>query len=189
MPWREAATSAGFSSNEETWLPIPDSHRSRAVDVQTEDPNSLLNTWRRLLHWRKNQPALMQGECRILDIEAPIFAFIREAPQQRMLCVFNLSADTTHFELTDDFLPCLTVTDITSVAKRYQQMLRLQGYGYFFGNLEPATRPAQSGTATDWLAREFDYANGTDGEKDAHQTGGNAAEVNESMAEVEVKTV
>jgi len=150
MPWQATAISAGFSTHEDAWLPIPDVHRSRAVDAQNQDPSSLLNTWRRLLHWRKNQPAVMQGDCEILDTEEPIFAFIREAPQQRLLCIFNLSPDTAHFDLHDDWLPCVTASGANPAAKRNDGMLRLRGYGYFFGNLESATRPAKSGTATDW---------------------------------------
>jgi len=114
MPWQATAISAGFSTHEDAWLPIPDVHRSRAVDAQNQDPSSLLNTWRRLLHWRKNQPAVMQGDCEILDTEEPIFAFIREAPQQRLLCIFNLSPDTAHFDLHDDWLPCVTASGANS---------------------------------------------------------------------------
>jgi alpha-glucosidase len=156
MPWQETAISAGFSSHEDPWLPIPDTHRSRAVDAQNEDPSSLLNTWRRLLHWRKNQPALMQGECDILDTDEPIFAFIREAPQQRLLCMFNLSPETAHFELPEEMQPCITATGANPAAKRNEGMLRLRGYGYFFGNLQPQTRPANSGTGKDRLENRDD---------------------------------
>ena len=144
MPWLANAVSAGFSSREDTWLPVPQAHHALAVDVQTQDPSSLLNTWRGLLHWRKDQPALMQGECHMLETEDPLFAFIREAPQQRLLCIFNLSSDAAHFDLPDDMLTCATATGISSAAKRSDGMLRLRGYGYFFGNLQPAVPPAYS---------------------------------------------
>ncbi|WOD40254.1 alpha glucosidase [Nodosilinea sp. E11] len=149
MPWQANAVSAGFSSREDTWLPVPQAHHGFAVDVQNQDPSSLLNTWRGLLHWRKDQPALMQGECHILETEEPFFAFIREAPQQRLLCIFNLSAETTHFDLPEDMLSCTTATGISSAAKRNDGMLRLRGYGYFFGNLQPSIPPAYSGSDRD----------------------------------------
>lgn len=151
MPWQAKAISAGFSTLEDAWLPIPDSHRPRAVDAQNEDPSSLLNTWRRLLHWRRRQPALMQGNCNILDTESPIFAFVREAPQQRLLCIFNLSADTAYFNLTEEMLPCNTATGANPSAKRNAGMLRMRGYSYFFGNLQPSTQPANSGTGRDFM--------------------------------------
>jgi len=174
MPWQETAISAGFSNHADPWLPIPDTHRSRAVDAQNEDPSSLLNTWRRLLHWRKNQPALMQGECHILGTADPIFAFIREAPQQRLLCMFNLSPETAHFELPDEMQPCITATGANPAAKRNEGMLRLRGYGYFFGNLQPKTQPANSGTARDTLENR----NGKQPDMDAEaaQNQGNPAQ-------------
>lgn len=151
MPWQATAVSAGFSDLENTWLPVPDNHRPRAVDAQNEDPSSLLNTWRRLLHWRRRQPALMQGDCRILDTEPPIFAFVREAPQQRLLCLFNLSAETAYFNLAEEMLPCNTATGANPSAKRNEGMLRMRGYSYFFGNLQPRTQPANSGTGIDTM--------------------------------------
>ncbi|MDB9526558.1 alpha glucosidase [Oscillatoria sp. CS-180] len=154
MPWQSAAPGVGFSSREDTWLPVPESHRSRAVDVQTEDPGSLLNTWRRLLHWRKNQPALMQGSCRILDIEDSIFGFIRETQQQRLLCLFNLSPETAYFNLDESMLPGVDAVGAGLLAKRNGNMLRLRGYGYYFGNLQPQSQPANSSSAKDTLADE-----------------------------------
>lgn len=144
MPWQTHAVSAGFSNREDTWLPIPDAHRPRAVNAQTEDPSSLLNTWRRLLHWRRRQPALMQGSCCLLQTEEPIFAFVRESPQQRLLCMFNLSSDTAYFTLPDSMLPCVTATGASPAAKRNGNMLRLRGYGYFFGSLDPCSSLSQS---------------------------------------------
>lgn len=138
LPWKAEAVSAGFSTHESSWLPIPKAHLLRAVDVQTQKPGSLLNTWRRLLHWRKHQPALTQGSCHILDTDEPLFAFIREAPQQRLLCMFNLGGDTTHYRIPTVVEPCLTVMRTNSSAKREGDRLRLHSYGYFFGNLKPA---------------------------------------------------
>lgn len=53
MPWVADKPNAGFTDKQEPWLPVPKKHFNQAVDKQNADPNSLLNTWRRLLHWRK----------------------------------------------------------------------------------------------------------------------------------------
>lgn len=175
MPWQATAVSAGFSTHEDTWLPIPDVHRSRAVDAQTQDPSSLLNTWRRLLHWRKHQPALMQGDCEILDTDEPVFAFIREAPQQRLLCIFNLSPDTAHFDLHEDWLPCITATGAKPAAKRNDGMLRLRGYGYFFGNLTPPTQLTSSSEPAEATAADASQSQSTAAnEAEAHPNGAGA---------------
>jgi alpha-glucosidase len=187
MPWQATAISAGFSDLADTWLPVPDNHRPRAVDAQNEDPSSLLNTWRRLLHWRRRQPALMQGDCQILDTEPPIFAFVREAPQQRLLCIFNLSADTAYFNLNEEMLPCNTATGANPSAKRNDGMLRMRGYSYFFGNLQPRTQPANSGTGRDSLEdashthTQNGHASNHEGEAETAQSGANPAE-NEPIA-------
>lgn len=140
MPWNKDATSGGFTSHDSPWLPIPESHLERAVDVQTQSPDSLLNTWRRLLHWRKHQPAITQGTCQILETEESIFAFIRESPEQRLLCMFNLSSETVHYKLPQKVEPCLTIMRANSTAKNQGQHLRLGSYGYFFCNLQPACK-------------------------------------------------
>lgn len=98
MPWKMGEPNAGFTTGD-PWLPVPEDHYERAVDVQTHHPDSLLNTWRRLLKWRKKQPALEAGDFQLLDTESPIFAFVRQYAEQRLLCVFNLSDAPTRFDL------------------------------------------------------------------------------------------
>src|SRR5260221_2136249 len=65
MPWRCAAKNGGFSDADMTGLPVPQSHRSLAVDVPHDDAGSVLNAWRRFLAWRKSHPALRDGELRL----------------------------------------------------------------------------------------------------------------------------
>lgn len=92
MPWQEQAAHAGFSTVE-PWLPIPDGHRARAVENQDRDGLSPLNTLRRLLRWRKNHPALLEGRTRIVDLDPRVLAFHRECAAERLLCLFNPSAE------------------------------------------------------------------------------------------------
>ena len=49
----------------EPWLPVPASHRRRAVDVQDADPHSVLNTTRAFLHWRRERQPLQTGRHRV----------------------------------------------------------------------------------------------------------------------------
>ena len=74
------------------WLPVSESHRTLAVDVQEDEPGSLLNFYRQLLRWRKDQPALVGGTMTLLDRHEQVLAYVRECPTQRVLCLFNLSA-------------------------------------------------------------------------------------------------
>lgn len=99
MPWQHDAPHAGFTAAE-PWLPIPESHLERAVDLQNADPRSLLNTWRRLLHWRYRQPALKAGSCKLLPLDGDRLALIREHAEQRLLCLYNLSESEADVDLS-----------------------------------------------------------------------------------------
>jgi len=91
MPWDDQ-THAGFTAGE-PWLPVMPEHRRLSVARQSGDPQSTLNRFRRLLAWRRNQPALCWGSIQLLPTEEPVLAFIRRHQAQILLAVFNLSAD------------------------------------------------------------------------------------------------
>lgn len=89
MPWRAAATNAGFSTVR-PWLPVGADHAGLAVDRQTADPASQLSLTRHLIALRKRCPALQIGSARVEAATASVLAIARAAPDQQLLCVFNL---------------------------------------------------------------------------------------------------
>ena len=91
MPWAADAPQAGFSTGERSWLPVPPEHRPLAVDRQQADAGSLLSGFRHLLHWRREQPALLHGELHLRPVDAQVLAFERHHSAQRVLCAFNFS--------------------------------------------------------------------------------------------------
>jgi len=93
MPWMADAPFAGFSTAE-PWLPIDPRHLPLAVDQQESDPASQLAVTRRLIAFRRAQPALNQGDLRMLDAPDGLLVFERAACDDRLLCVFNLAHDT-----------------------------------------------------------------------------------------------
>ena len=133
MPWQKSAKNAGFSNADETWLPIPKAHLNRAVDVQSENPQSLLNTWRRLLHWQKQQPALRRGRYEILETDEPILGLIRESEEQRLLCLYNLSEDAAEYQLPSG---CKNTTGSGFNSDRQGDVVKIAGYSAYFGVLE-----------------------------------------------------
>ncbi len=99
MPWKKNAREAGFSDGI-PWLPIPACHRVRAVDVQEDDPHSVLAHARHAVAVRKKHPALARGGIRFLDAESEtILAFERAGEGGRLLCVFNLGRAEAPFAL------------------------------------------------------------------------------------------
>jgi alpha-glucosidase len=98
MPWHSARSDLGFSSGRaddvKPWLPVAESHRALAVDAQEPVPNSVLNFYRGLMRWRKFQIALIDGGMQLLPVDPQVLAFIRSDSAQKVLCVFNFSAQS-----------------------------------------------------------------------------------------------
>ena len=90
MPWAADQSHAGFGPAK-PWLPVPAQHQALAVDRQQKDSNSLLHYYTRLLHWRRQQPALCKGSMELLPADAQVLAFVRKQGAQTLLCVFNFS--------------------------------------------------------------------------------------------------
>ncbi len=97
MPWRKDTPHAGFSPDlrdgVQPWLPMSPLHVDKSVEQQLGNRDSLLNFYSGLLHWRKRQAALLDGEMTLLPAHPQVLAYIRSCSQQRLLCVFNFSAE------------------------------------------------------------------------------------------------
>ena len=103
MQWN-ASPYAGFSDVEpgsgepfdgaqdrpvEPWLPVSADYATRNVAVQSADPTSILNLYRRLLWYRRQSPALYGGSYQPLDVDDDCFVYLRQAGDERRLIVLN----------------------------------------------------------------------------------------------------
>lgn len=88
MPWNGAAHDAGFGALE-PWLPVGAENAARAVDVQTADPDSLLNLTRSLLALRKAHPALHHGTVSRCETQGQLLVLERQAAGERLRVVAN----------------------------------------------------------------------------------------------------
>lgn len=100
MPWIKDAEYCGFSSAN-TWLPIPDEHRNRAVELQEPAPDSVLNHYRQFMQWRKEQPALRLGTIQFIECADDALVFVREHEGEQILAAFNLSNQTRKIALNN----------------------------------------------------------------------------------------
>ncbi len=93
MQWT-AGPHAGFApAGVAPWLPVHPNHAAGVnVAAQQADPDSLLNWLRAVLHLRRAQPALREGELDLLPDTGEVLAFWRRAPEQACLVALNLSA-------------------------------------------------------------------------------------------------
>jgi alpha-glucosidase len=95
MQW-DSGPQAGFSITE-PWLPVQADYPTRNVDVQLQDPRSIVNLYSRLLWLRRESPALHGGSYRPLEdlnplyAQSPVYIFLREAGDERKLVVLNFS--------------------------------------------------------------------------------------------------
>ena len=90
MPWSAAEPNLGFGSGK-PWLPVAATHAALTADRQEADSASLLHFYRRLLMWRRTQPALLHGEMDLLPSHPQVLAWVRSHAGERLLCAFNLS--------------------------------------------------------------------------------------------------
>ena len=99
MPWEADAPQAGFSHEEETWLPIPEDHILRAVNTQVNDPHSVLNTVKEFIVWRKTKPVLISGDIEFIDTKnEKILGFVRSDEKSRITCLFNISEENIDYD-------------------------------------------------------------------------------------------
>jgi alpha-glucosidase len=98
MPWQANALHAGFGAGK-PWLPVAATHLPLSVDQQDADPASVLSRYRALLHWRRTQPALIQGSMTLLPGTEQVLAYRRESDGDAVTCVFNLSGQTASYEV------------------------------------------------------------------------------------------
>ncbi|QIG55341.1 alpha-glucosidase [Altererythrobacter sp. BO-6] len=103
LPWRAEAPNAGFSDANRTWLKLDPAHAQRAIDRQADDRESMLNFTRRLLHLRRELPALAAGDIELLDAPEEVVAFVRTDPSGCVLCAFNLSDGQIDWTASDKF--------------------------------------------------------------------------------------
>jgi len=80
MQW-DNGKDAGFSTAAKTWLPIPPSYKTVNVQVESNEPLSLLTWYLQLIDLRKNNPALHDGQNIMVDDSDPnVLSYLRKNP-------------------------------------------------------------------------------------------------------------
>jgi alpha-glucosidase len=100
MQWTDGPN-AGFTRGK-PWLPIPASYRTHNVATEMQDPNSILNFYKALLHLRRDNPALAEGD--YIDVapnDPNSICFLRRSRDGSVLVALNMSGERQH--LTADF--------------------------------------------------------------------------------------
>ncbi len=91
MQWN-TAPNAGFSKKD-PWLPVPPSYKTHNVATESEDPNSILNLYKKVLALRHTNEALLEGSYTALNEDDPnLMSYLRSYKGKAVLVALNMSA-------------------------------------------------------------------------------------------------
>jgi alpha-glucosidase len=103
MQWSRGP-GAGFTTGE-PWLPIAPDYQERNVEVQREDPDSMLALCRRLIALRRGEPALEVGRFGTITAEREVLAYYRRGREgeSRFLVALNFSSQPRTLNCPGDY--------------------------------------------------------------------------------------
>lgn len=98
MQW-DNSESSGFTIGI-PWLPINPNASEINVEAQEDDPNSVLNHFRKLTSYRKGNDVLIYGDYELIDPEnKKVYSYVRSLQDQKLLIALNFSQESTVIEL------------------------------------------------------------------------------------------
>jgi oligo-1,6-glucosidase len=98
IQWDNSAN-GGFT-NATPWLKVNPNYEKVNVESQENDPNSVLNYFRKMVSLRKSEQILVYGKYTIIDENNPsIYAFIRESEEKTFLVLLNFTSETAKVDL------------------------------------------------------------------------------------------
>lgn len=99
MQWNDSEY-AGFTTGT-PWKKVNDNHKIINVEAQNEDPNSILNHFRKMTKVRKDHSVLVYGKYELLEREHPtVYAFTRTLDKEQMLILLNFSKEKSSIKLS-----------------------------------------------------------------------------------------
>ena len=91
MQWT-GGPQAGFSTNPDTWLPIPPSYVTTNVQAEESNPDSLLHWYQQLIMLRRSNASLRNGGIHLVDETNPnVLSFIRTGAKP-VVVIMNFTA-------------------------------------------------------------------------------------------------
>ena len=98
LQW-DNSRNAGFSSSK-PWLDVNENYNKINVELQQDNPDSILNYYREIIRIRKNNSTLIYGD--FLDLEPSnekLFIYKRWDKQKTFIIVLNFSNDKTQWDI------------------------------------------------------------------------------------------
>jgi len=138
MPWDEGEPPNGFTTGR-PWLPVKPAHAALSVAAQQADPDSLLHFYRRMIAFRRAQPALVEGGIEFIRTSEPVLAFRRTGREGNLVCIFNLSPAPARVRV-ENAPPGTAPLALSGSAELSRTQLTLGPNGYAF-LAEPPRQP------------------------------------------------
>jgi alpha-glucosidase len=136
MQWDES-TNAGFSTAS-PWLPVPPTYKTHNVADESNDPNSVLSLYKKVLKLRHTNRALLEGSYIPLNENDPnVLSYLRVYKEQTVLVALNMSGSEqkVNFELTHNGFASARSLVATPGSFAKGDMVTLEPYGIFIGQL------------------------------------------------------
>jgi oligo-1,6-glucosidase len=96
-----ASENAGFTTGT-PWIRVNEDCRTVNVEAQEPDPDSVLNYFRRMVRFRKQNPVLVYGDYTMLSPEDErVYAYVRTLGEASMLVVLSFSSSPTEYRWPD----------------------------------------------------------------------------------------
>jgi len=96
-----SSKNAGFSTHK-PWLKVNTNHKYINVEVQNNDPDSILNYFRRLIQLRKKNLIFVYGDYNLLDAaNEKIYAYTRTLNDEKILVLLNFSEEEINYTLPE----------------------------------------------------------------------------------------
>jgi alpha-glucosidase len=131
MQW-SAGRNSGFTQGSHTWLPVHPNYKTRNVQQQNRDADSLLTCYKRLFQLRNQYPVLVDGDLTLLKgLPSSILGYQRSSSQENALVLINFSQSKRVFslkQLADHKWILLLSTRPTKKIKFKEQAISLNGY-------------------------------------------------------------
>ncbi|HEL0792905.1 TPA: alpha-glucosidase [Streptococcus equi subsp. zooepidemicus] len=97
MQW-SSQKNAGFSTADQTWLPVNPNHQEINVASALADPDSVFYIYQKLIQLRQTQDWLVEADYQLLQTSDKVFAYKRQLGRETYLVVVNLSNQEQFFE-------------------------------------------------------------------------------------------
>ncbi len=106
MQW-DNTRNAGFTTGT-PWIKVDERYPHINVQSQLEDPNSIYNHYRKLIHLRKTVQVITDGDYQRLDEAHPqVYAYQRSNEQETLVVISNFSGQDVQFRIPDSFYSSL----------------------------------------------------------------------------------